>query len=191
MDNKEFYNDTFSVVLQSNGSLNYHPNNTPSNFTIQFDKHIVLQRSMELALEEIILPNNIINIPKSKIYLMAEINNVSPSNWIYQAREITLFELDIEAAAVQDIRSFYYYLLEKIITISIDDIEKKIVTAAYINEWKNVEFVLKELPGFSIKDNKITMKKGKLHMNAKLPSKTHPLDDGWIQYHLYWRFDNK
>jgi len=191
MDNKDFYNDTFNLVLQSNGSLNYHSNNTPSNFTIQFDKHIVLQRSMEMALEEIILPNHINNISKSKIYLILELysaENVGPDDWVLYKEE-ALFELEIEETKISDGNGLYNHLLEKIKTIEIDDVQNKVLSLPYLNELSEVNFELTLLPKLAYQHvgKKIEMIKGKLELRGKIPE--NPRSNKTFVYYLYWKFD--
>src|SRR5258708_29834905 len=68
----DMQNDTFCMVLSSDGSLQYHKDNKPENFTIQFDKHIEFQRKMEVAMVELVIPNDLTSIQIQKIQLVIE-----------------------------------------------------------------------------------------------------------------------
>ncbi len=91
MDN-DIENDTSYGIFSSDGSKIYHPKNTPSNFTIQFDKHIEFLRKMEVALAEIILPNNYADIKKQTINLM--MRNEYKQSIKLQTLEISFNEID-------------------------------------------------------------------------------------------------
>lgn len=52
----------FTVTLPSNSSMNYHPNNTASNFTTKLAEPIELHGNWECGLLEAIYPNRVFNV---------------------------------------------------------------------------------------------------------------------------------
>src|SRR6266581_6934114 len=92
----DIQNDTLYMVLSSDGSLQYHKDNKPENFTIQFDKHIEFQRKMEVAMVELVIPNDLPRIQKQTIQLIVE--NPELFNMLDRKKNIEISFINIKTA---------------------------------------------------------------------------------------------
>src|SRR5579883_110178 len=62
--------EVFTIFLPSDASYDLYQNNTLSQYVINLPEPIKLNRNYEVALTEIIYPNNILNVPMDmNIYL--------------------------------------------------------------------------------------------------------------------------
>ena len=57
------------LVLPSDSSFEYFPDNTTSNFSVKLPTPVHLTDQWEIGLDEVILPNQICNIRKTKMKL--------------------------------------------------------------------------------------------------------------------------
>jgi len=154
---KDTYNDTFYMTLSNTDSVNYYPNNKPSNFTVQFDKNIELLRKMEVALVETIF---------SKLNTTVKLIIHQKPNLKFDIRlNLTLFEIN-------NVISLFNILKENLSKITeymvIDKMVKKFTgldgTGVY-NQFELIQIIMPTFY-FNYKEKKFRMITGIL--NAKL-----------------------
>ena len=119
---KDVYNDTFIMVLSSNESLKFYPNNEPSNFTVQFDKNIELQRNMEVALVEAIFSNGNEHLKAEDKKMISLIKlNINRKN-------VHIMDIDINLSLtkIYHISSLIEEINERLSTITLKDVKDRI-----------------------------------------------------------------
>jgi len=181
MDKINKLNDTFFMVLKSDDGLNYHTNNNPSEFTIQYDKPFELLRNMEVGLLELTLPEEFTfnNIPKSNIYLVIEEMG---------KKKFYAGKLNITSKFVNTVDEFFDYIKENI-KMDIKIFKLMLEKVFYDrNKYKTIKYITNELPKIELINNKIQMTKGSSVLNLQEIS-----DDTWTKkyFQVYYEFDDK
>ncbi len=168
-------NDTFYIVLSSDGSKKYHPKNNPSNFTVQFDTPIELKRKMEVSLMEIIIPPNFAEIKPQKINLMMRNEYITPA-FIIQTSEIFFNEIETTEE--------FYGTLRSQLQINKPLILKEL-GFMYDESYKDITIGEITPPILEINHNKLKMTKGS--MNIRM---TRYSNDETVIYpvELHWEF---
>ncbi len=183
---KDVYNDTFIMVLSSNESLKFYPNNEPSNFTVQFDKNIELQRNMEVALIETIFSdgNEHLKTEDKKIISIAKLN-INRENV-----HIMEININLSLSKIYDILSLVEELNETLSTITLKDVKDRI-ERSYVDNgvYIMIEYITMLLPtlNYNFTDNKLELKKGEI--KAVLTEHEGHTDE--LEWDLSWIFDNK
>jgi len=183
MDKVNEFNDTFFIVLNSNDSLNFHPNNNSSNFTIHYDKPIEFLKDMEVGLVEInISPNYIYrNVPKSSI-------NIMFINEDYGKKHSLLWKINVEENYVTNTLEFLSYINEIISKITEDDYKKWIKQQFVELSDKYEDIIINYiiLPKIKLKNNKIEISKGYFRIYLQ-----HSDDKKWSRptFTIYYEFD--
>jgi hypothetical protein len=140
-------------VLNSNDSLDFHPENNSSKFTIQYDKPIEFLRDMEVGLIELSLPHkyNYTNIPNSNIHLVIE----------GKSKNI-LWKFNIEEKFVSNEVDLFNYINSYTSKSTIDDIKNRLyeVFITYGTDYYDILYLKIELPKIELRNNKIHMTKG-------------------------------
>src|SRR5258708_35358195 len=182
----DIQNDTFYMVLSSDGSLQYHKDNKPENFTIQFDKHIEFQRKMEVAMVELVLPNDLPSIQKQTIQLIIEDPEITDRGSLFESLER---KKDIEISfknikTSEDIFKQIQVQISDIFETNFDAIIHRLYSGDKI---ENIKITNKELMKFEYKNKKINYFRGSFTLGYDY--KKDGKESEQLIYDLGWYFD--
>ncbi len=173
----DIQNDTFYMVLSSDGSLQYHKDNKPENFTIQFDKHIEFQRKMEVAMVELVIPNDLTSIQKQKIQLVIE--NPGYDKLIERKKDMEISFKNIKTA--EDI---YKQIQQQISDIFEKDFDAIIHSLYLTDKIEDIKITEKEIIKFEYKEKKIKYTKGGFKLGLVYIDKTKEERNFSLEWYL-------
>jgi len=113
--------DVFYMILPSNS--NADPKNKPSNFTVQFPKMVNLEKKMECAISEIILPKPAFNLADSYFHLVWSFRSYPEesnfTDWNFNEKKIFSLRVPANWFIGSDVHNYKSkdYLLKKIVDL--------------------------------------------------------------------------
>lgn len=153
--------DDFFITLISNSSLNYYPQNTTSNFSVQLPKKIELNDEWRVGLAEIHYNYNFFNIAEN-------------SNTFY------ITEASIRSQhSKYVIKTGFYAQIDDIIYLILQETEKKFGSWITYDSWKKQTIITKtdKIKSLIKEDDSLKIEfKGRLAMQLGFPPNTNVLE---------------
>ena len=174
----DLYNDTFFINLFSTDSKEYHMENNESNFITQFEKHIELNRKMEVAILNINIPK-ICNIPELTFSLV--VKETRENN-----NEIVLLEKNFRQDYITS-EDKLNEIFNNLCQTSEDEFKKLLVNHHSNKRRTNIIYKHFETPKIYFIDNKIYYTAPKVKYDAM-----YLTDRIWNNriIEAYWKIDN-
>lgn len=123
--------DNINLILPSNASLNVFPKNRGGNYSIQFEKTIILDKPMLCAVTDVILPTLVPYFKPSKIDFILIKQFAFRYGEIWKRDENILFSFHIEGEFLYDLRYFIQKIVKTLnefnINLKIDEAFKKMI----------------------------------------------------------------